>query len=395
MTESRAIAVLGTFDSKPEEHQFLKTAIETRGHRALTINVGTKQAPGFSPDYDLRPEPGPDRDLAIEKVIARGFKLLGDLYLKGEIKGVISAGGGSGTHISASIMKALPLGAPKIMVSTVAARNMAPVIGARDITMMHSVSDLLGVNSISGMILDQAAGAICGMAESAWKPAGSKKRIALTMFGFITTAAEMVRQHLENMGHEVIAFHANGVGGLAMEKLAAEGWFDAILDLATHELADSLYPGGYCHLIGPGRLEPNNRRPIPRLVVPGGLDCIVLEFTRQTVPPEYHDRRIFFYDFRSAINVNAAEGRILADQLTEKINREDKAPIKVLVPTAGWSEASDNQGNPLFDQQVGREMIETLKTGCNGRIRIQETPLHIMDEEFAALAANAMNDMLE
>ena len=393
MTESASIVVLGTFDSKPEEHLFLKEAVEARGLRVLTVNVGTREAPGFSPDHDLRPEGASDRDLAISQVIDQGFQLLDRLFREGKIKGVISAGGGSGTHISTSIMKALPLGVPKVMISTVAARDMAPVIGSRDITMMHSVSDLLGVNSITGPVLDAGAGAVCGMADSQWRPSGRGKRIALTMFGFITRTAEMVRKRLEEMGHEVIAFHANGVGGLAMEELAAEGRFDGILDLAVHELADSLYPGGYCRLIGPGRLEPVNGRSIPRLIVPGGLDCVVLEFNRDNVPPQYNDRRIFFYDFRSAIHVNHEEGGVLTEQLVDKVNRH-ASPIQILIPARGWSEAATGAGEPLFDPEVGRRMTDALKSGCKPDVAIQELDLHILDPAFARAAAELMNEML-
>jgi uncharacterized protein (UPF0261 family) len=166
--------------------------------------------------------------------------------------------------------------------------------------MLHSVADLLGVNSVSGRILDKAAAGICGMVQSNWQPDHNKKRIALPFFGFITPAAEATRHALEKRGYEVIAFHANGTGGMAMEELAAQGYFDGILDLATHELADHLLDG-YCGDIGPQRFEPVPGLSIPRLVVPGGLDCAVLEFTRHDIPDPYKDRKIFFYDFRSAI----------------------------------------------------------------------------------------------
>ena len=203
--------------------------------------------------------------------------------------------------------------------------------------MMHSVADLLGVNSISGSILDKAAAAICGMVQSQWKPTKEKKRIALSFFGFITPGAESIRQALEELGYEVVAFHSNGTGGMAMEELAGEGYFDGILDLSTHELADHLMDG-YCSGIGPQRYEPVPGRSIPRLVVPGGLDCAVLEFTRQNIPVQYRDRKIFFYDFRSAIRLNLEETTTLANQLVKKINR-DPENTKVLIPLLGWSEA--------------------------------------------------------
>ena len=399
MKRNAAIAVVGTFDSKGEEHFFLKGCIEKRGGRVLTINVGTKTPATFRADHDLFEEMGNEeagnakvRDKAIQGVLIRAKELVRELHQKGEICGIISAGGGTGTHIGTSIMHVLPLGIPKIMISTVASRDMSTIVGTKDITMIHSVVDLLGINSISGKILDQAAGAICGMVQSDWEPPVVKKRIALTFFGFITPAAEGIKQSLEGMGYEVVPFHANGTGGMAMEGLAAEGYFDAILDLGTHELADELM-GGYCSGIGPQRLEPVPGRNIPRLVVPGGLDCAVLEFTRDDIPGEFKDRKIFFYDFRSAIRLNTEETRFLAGQLAEKLNL-DTANTRVLIPTLGWSEA-DRKGGPLYDPSVSDVFIQRLKQGLNPKTPVQEVEFHINDISFAKLAAEIMDRMVQ
>ncbi|MFH1135927.1 MAG: Tm-1-like ATP-binding domain-containing protein [Pseudomonadota bacterium] len=393
MKTEKAVIVLGTFDSKAEEHLFLKRGIERRGTPVLTINVGAKNPPGFTPDFDLRPLEPLDRDQAVARLIERGRVLLRELHAQGRVAGVVSAGGGTGTHLGTGIMKALPLGVPKLMVSTVAARDMAPVVGVHDITIMHSVGDLLGVNAITGVILDQAAAAIAAMAGAAWASPGGRKRVALTMFGFITKAAEQVRAELEKMGCEVAAFHANGTGGLAMEKLAGEGWFDGILDLATHELADSLYPGGYCRLIGPGRLEGGgNDRAVPRLVVPGGLDCAVLEFTRDNVPSELKDRRTFFYDFRSAVNLTPAETRGLAEDIRRSLNRY-RGAVRVLSPMGGWSEAAGENG-PLYDPEAAREFINILRRGLAPAVEVRESSRHINDPGFAVEAAGLMNEMM-
>ena len=258
--------------------------------------------------------------------------------------------------------------------------------------MIHSVADLLGVNSISGLILDQAAAGICGMVQSHWQPSGERKRIALPFFGFITPGAEATRQALESLGYEVIAFHANGTGGMAMEELAEEGYFHGILDLATHELADDLLDG-YCGGIGPQRFEPVPGKSIPRLIVPGGLDCAVLEFTRQNVPDQYQDRKIFYYDFRSAIRLNLDETIHLANQLAEKLN-QDPTNVKVLIPMKGWSGA-DKEGGPLYDPETNSVFIQTLKEAVNPQIEIQEVDYHINDSGFAAIAANLMNAMIQ
>jgi len=247
----------------------------------------------------------------------------------------------------------------------------------------------LGINSVLGEILDKAAAAVCGMAESRWKPQDEKKRIALTMFGFITPAAEAARKSLEFMGYEVVAFHANGTGGTAMEELAREGHFHGILDLATHELADEL-KGGYCKGMGPERLEPIG---IPRLVVPGGLDCAVLEFTRDSIPDEYRNRKIFFYDFRSAVRLNDEETLFLAKQLAGKLNR-DPVNVKVLIPLRGWSEA-DRADGPLFDPAMTGRFIVNLERDLDRAIEVRKSDLHINDPSFAEIASATIHEMLQ
>ncbi|MEJ2165147.1 MAG: Tm-1-like ATP-binding domain-containing protein [Desulfobacterales bacterium] len=398
MATDRTVIVLGTFDSKAEEHIFLKQQIEKRGLKTLTINVGTKRSSPVKVDLDLFDSVSSkgkgfyeDRDTAISTMINEAKILIKLLYQEGKVSGIISAGGGTGTHICTSIMHELPLEIPKLMVSTVASRDMSDIVSTKNITMMHSVADLLGVNSISGRILDQAAGALCGMVQGCWQAAGKKKRIALPFFGFITTGAEFTRQTLEFLGYEVVAFHANGTGGMAMEELAAEGYFDGILDLATHELADH-FLDGYCGAIGPQRYEPVPGKSIPRLVVPGGLDCAVLEFTRDNIPEQYRDRKIFFYDFRSAIRLNMDETNYLANRLAQKLNR-DPINIKVLIPQKGWSEA-DREYGPLHDPAVNKFFTGRLREGLNPQIEILEVDYHINDEAFGSIAAKIMDEMV-
>ena len=398
MDTKPAIAVVGTFDSKAEEHFFLKNCIEQKGLTAITINVGTRAPSPVPVDLDLyeliianNAAVKDSRDQAIAAMIDEAKVRIKHLYDGKEISGMISAGGGTGTHIATCIMHELPLGVPKVMVSTVASRNMAKTVGTKDITMIHSVADLLGVNSVSGCILDNAAAGICGMVQSRWRPQEKKKRIALPFFGFINAGAEATKLALEKRGYEVVAFHANGTGGMAMEELAAEGYFHGILDLATHELADHLL-NGYCGGIGPERFEPVPGQSIPRLVVPGGLDCAVLEFTRHNVPQQFKDRKIFFYDFRSAIRLNEDETRALAVQLTEKLNK-DASNIKILIPLKGWSEADRAEG-PLYDPEMNMLFTQCLKEGIDRHIQITEVDHHINDRAFAEIAAQMMHQMI-
>jgi uncharacterized protein (UPF0261 family) len=394
-----AIAIVGTFDTKADEHVFLKERCEEYGFETLTVHVGTRRRSPFPADRDMYrevekydPSRLARRDQAIEAVRTLAQKTVASLYGEGRIDGVISAGGGTGTHLGTGIMKMLPLGVPKVMVSTVAAKDMGPVVGTKDITMIHSVVDILGVNSLSGMILDRAAGAVCGMARSRWKPKEASKRIALTFFGFITEAAEHLKGRLEKQGYEVIPFHANGTGGMAMEELAGEGFFDGILDLATHELADAL-KGGYCRGIGPERLTPPRGKTVPRLVVPGGLDCAVLEFTRDTVPEAYRDRKVFYYDFRSAVRLSREETLVIADQLSGKMNLNPDKTV-FLIPGRGWSEA-DIEGGPLYDPETAAAFVRRIKETLDPRIEVQEAPLHINEAAFADLAAQIMDAMVK
>jgi uncharacterized protein (UPF0261 family) len=398
MNRRRAIAVLGTFDSKGEEHLFLKRRIEERGFPTITINVGTHAPPAFTPDRDLFREMAAggglipqDRDEALAAMSERAETLVRDLHENEEICGIISAGGGTGTYVGTRAMRALPFGVPKVMVSTVASRDMSSVVGTRDVTMIHSVVDIMGVNTLLGQILDRAAGAVCGMAEAAWGPGKERQRIALSMFGFITEAAERIRGLLEEMGYEVIPFHANGTGGMAMEELAAQGYFHGILDLATHELADELKQG-YCSGIGPGRLNPPTSLGIPRLVVPGGLDCAVLEFTREHIPETYRNRKIFFYDFRSAIGLDRSETLVIADQLVEKLNAHPEK-IQVLIPMGGWSEA-DREGGPLGDRGIRETFAQRLADHLDPRIGVVTVEAHINDPDFSSAAVKTLHGML-
>lgn len=398
MKRNAAIVVMGTFDTKGEEHHFIRRRILDRGYRTIALNVGTKKSPCYPVDIDLYPEmltgagkASADRDRMLAAMILLGQETVRRLHGNGEISGIISAGGGTGTHLCSQIMQVLPLSIPKVLISTVASRDMSKIVGTSDIAMFHSVADILGINSITGRILDRGAAAVCAMAES--RPEGRKemKRVALSFFGFIAPAAEKIKQTLEGLGYEVVSFHANGTGGMAMVKLAGEGYFDGILDLATHELADAVM-GGYCGAIGPDRFGPIPGRRIPRLMVPGGMDCAVLEFTRERIPEPYRGRKIFFYDFRSAIRLNPDESTLLAGQLAEKLNA-DAENVHLLVPARGFSEA-DREGAPLYEPSTGRIFIEKLKQDLKPSIRVEEVDHHINDPSFAVRAAELMDQLI-
>jgi len=399
MDKISSIAVLGTFDTKGEEHFFLKKCIEKRGVRTITINVGTKKTPLYAVDFDLFKkikteglvQKGQDRDQIIKIMLKEAIKLVKELHEQGKISGMVSAGGGSGTYLCTGIMQVLPLGIPKIMLSTVASKDMTHIVGTKDITMMHSVVDILGINTILGGMLDKAAAAVCAMAESEWEPEKNYKRIALSFFGFITQAAEQIKKILEEKGYEVVTFHANGTGGNAMEELASDGFFAGILDLATHELADQLMDG-YCSGIYSHRFKAVPNITIPRLVVPGGLDCAVLEFDRYNIPEQYKNRKIFFYDFRSAVRLNREETEIIAKQLSERLSHAGET-IQVLIPLKGWSVADSIDG-PLYDPDTNNFFIKIFKENLLKKIKVKEENSHINSLSFAKSAANLMDQMI-
>jgi uncharacterized protein (UPF0261 family) len=390
----KSIAIVGTFDSKGEEHLFLKEVIESKGHSTITVDIGTTDAVPFSPDFSVKKlldKNKMDRSHIIETIIEKATELILDLFHHHKIGGIISVGGGTGTFMGTSIMKALPLGVPKFMVSTVASRDMSQIIGTKDITIMHSVVDMLGLNSISRLILAEAGGAVCGMMSDSADEDNASNRVALTLFGFVTQAAENIKSLLIENDFEVVPFHANGTGGMAMEEMIEESLFGGVLDLATHELADAMF-GGYCGGIGPQRLRTPERVTTPRLVIPGGLDCAVLEFDKKSIPEKYKDRKIFFYDFRSAIRLTTDESRILARTVADKLN-ESHNHIKMLIPLGGWSEA-DREGDVLFDPESSNAFCETLEQSLKSDVTVVKVDYHINDREFARKAVDMMISMI-
>ncbi|MEI7449123.1 MAG: Tm-1-like ATP-binding domain-containing protein [Desulfomonile sp.] len=398
------VVIIGTLDTKGQEVEFLRESII--GHQCVPIvlDVGILNPPttvadilrervalagGSNLEELLRRK---DRRLAVQTMIRGAAELLRGLNKQEELSGIIAIGGGTGTHIGMGVMRTLPLGLPKLMVSTVASRDMSNLIGTKDITVMHSVVDILGLNAVSKKILSNAAAAIAGMAKQGGKISSDKPIIGLTSFGFITQGAMRVKTMLEGLGYEVAPFHANGTGGMAMEDLIDQGLISGVMDLALHEFADALY-GGYCGDIGPGRLESAGRMGLPQLVVPGGLDCIVLEFNSvETMPPDLRDRKVFWYDFRSGVRTNREDMARLAATISGKLNRAN-GPTRVMIPMKGFSEA-DAIGAPLYEPITNQAFLSALKSGLNPEIEVIEVNAHINDAEFAEAAVSTLNSMM-
>jgi len=253
--------------------------------------------------------------------------------------------------------------------------------------------DILGLNPISAKILANAGAAVAGMAKHAAKITSDRPIVGLTSFGFITAGAMRVKKSLEDRGYATAPFHANGTGGMAMEDLIDQGLINGVLDFALHEFADELY-GGYCGAIGPGRLEAAGRAGIPQVVVPGGLDCVVLEFSSvETMPAAVKGRKVFWYDFRSGVRTSPEDVIALADTISTKLNAA-KGPVRFVVPLQGWSEADAADG-PLHEPETNAIFVSEMEARLNSSAGIVKVDAHINDPEFTEVAVSQLDELMK
>lgn len=400
----RAIVIAATLDTKGEEVRFLRQQIEKRGHQTLVIDVGVLGKPPFPPDisrYQVARAGGSsvrrliqsdDRLAAMETMAAGVRSIVTKLCARGQLQAMVSAGGGAGTSIATTAMQALPLGVPKVMVSTVAARDIRPYIGTRDIVMMPSVVDMGGLNHIMRRTLSQAAGAICGMVEATdpgWRP--EKPVVAISMFGVTTPCVLKARARIEELGYESLLFHANGVGGRVMEQFIEEGSIAGVLDVTTTELADELL-GGVCSA-GPDRLTAASRRGIPQVVCPGAVD--VVNFGRpETVPGRFRRRRFHRHSREATLmRTTRTENEKLGQLVAEKLNRA-RGPVAVAIPRKGFS-ACDRRSGPLFAPDADQAFVRRLREHLRAGIEVREIDAHINDDRFAGEISSMLAEMLQ
>ena len=398
----RYILIIGTFDTKAEELNFIRDQIFSRHQKTRTLDAGVLQpSPSF---VDISNETVAaaggkplqklvhrrDRGQAVA-VMARGAaKVTRELFDQGEILGVISLGGGSGTVIGTSAMRTVPVGIPKVMVSSMASGNIRPYVGTSDITMMYSVVDISGLNRISKRILRNAAAAVCGMVDGREESIFTDRPlIAATMFGVTTPCVTEAKRILEEKGFEVLVFHANGPGGMAMEQLIGEGQIQAVLDITTTELPDELLGGKGS--AGPHRLEKAGEMGIPQVVVPGAMDMV--NYFPAAVPPQFRDRLLYQHNpATSLMRTSLEENRLLGEIMARKLSRA-KGPTVVYIPLGGVS-AIDAPGQPFFDPEANRAFAEALKRNLPSRILVMERALHINDPSFARELAQALLKLL-
>jgi uncharacterized protein (UPF0261 family) len=398
--KEKTIAIIATLDTKGPEAAFVKSRIEGAGYGVILLDTGIldrRDPSTLRPEVtaeEIAREGGEDRaELAARsseketrnrgiRAMSKGSaKILRQLYDGGRIRAVIGLGGAQGTEICTYAMRALPLGVPKLMVSTVASGQTPFGIytGTRDLTIMHSVADILGLNSLTRRVLANAAGAVVGMAEAGLLEEKSPSpKVGITIYGQTTPAALVIKPELEARGYEVFAFHSNGTGGRAMEELAAEGLLDVLFDLSTHEITDEVFGG--IHAGDSNRLLAGGLKGVPRLVVPGGLDLITLG-RPETVPKAYQSQPSVRHNPNiTLVRLNTEQMIRVAEVIAERLNQAI-APVVVAIPEGGFS-FYNREGLHFRDLEADRAFVQTLQTKLKPEIAIYEIDSHVNDQPF-------------
>jgi uncharacterized protein (UPF0261 family) len=398
----KTIAILGSLDTKGQEYKFVKDLIEARGHRTLVIDTSVVEEPFFTPDVsraevakagggDIQElQEKKDRGEAMKVMSAGAAAVVRKLHDEGRFDGIMSMAGSGGTSVATAAMRTLPVGVPKLMVSTVASGDVGPYVGTKDITMMPSVVDVAGFNVISRQIYANGAGAICGMVEMAPPPVEEKPLIAASMFGNTTPAVNRARETFEEQGYEVLVFHATGTGGKTMESLIEDGYIDGVFDITTTEWADEVCGGVLS--AGPTRLEAAAKTGTPQIVVPGCIDMANF-WARNTVPEKYQQRNLYEWNpnvtlLRTNVEENVRMGHVFA----EKLNAA-QGPVAVFIPLRGVS-MLDAEGELFWDPEADRAFLEALKADLRSDIPVYEMDHNVNDPEFVdALSSKLLEFM--
>jgi uncharacterized protein (UPF0261 family) len=400
----KTIVLLGRLDSKGKEYAYVKDRVIHGGFDVIVVDAGTRGAPQFEPDISreevaraagvkIQEAVDPiDENKEIEVMMEGASRIAQRLRDSGRLDGIMCLGGSRGTAIGTAAMRALPFGIPKVMVSTIASGDMRRYIGTKDITLIHSVTDIVGLNRMTTRLLAYAAGAVMGaVAADPGLEVSDTPLIAMSSMGGINRAVFSAQRILEDRGFEVVAFHTVGTGGRALEEAVEQGLIDGVLDLVTHEVIDHLY-GGYCDA-GPARLEAAGKRGIPQVIVPGCLDFIAFS-PPEKMPETLRERKIFRHTPEVAIvRANKDEMASTGKTMAEKLNRA-LGPIVVVVPNQGFSPA-DRRGKALYDPEADRAFVEALKRSLKPSVRIIEVDAHINDELFAKQAVDLLCELMQ
>ena len=405
MTQQPTILMLGCFDTKGEIFAFLRSCLRAQGAKVMAVNVGvmgsTELFPVAIDAEEICEEAGEnlealraknDRGYAME-IMGRGAaKVLANLQALEKIDAVIGMGGGSGTYVTLKSMQSLRLGMPKICISTLASKDLSDLVGVKDVLLMPSVVDVAALNSIIKPIIQQAAAAIVAMSGVVIpENSATSKRIAISMFGNTSACVDHCTQLLEAKGFEVMTFHANGVGGKALESLTLEDCFAGVLDITTTELADELC-NGIC-TAGPNRLEAAVKMGIPQVVVPGCMDMVNFG-TMDSVPSTYKNRQLYSWvPTVTLMRTNEEENKALGEILAKKLNH-GSGHVAILFPAKGLSQL-DAEGNVFYNPEVNHILSDSIEKNLNSDIAFMNLPLHINEKEFAEKAVTTLMEMMK
>jgi uncharacterized protein (UPF0261 family) len=399
------VVLLGTLDTKGVEYEYLRERVQAAGCEVILVDAGIKGSSLVQPtitreqvakavgaDVTQLAAAG-DRGIAIETMASGATAMVLDLFTKGQLHGILGLGGSGGSSLATQAMRALPIGVPKLMVSTLASGDTRPYVGAVDVTMMYSVVDIAGINRISERILTNAAAAIAGMAlaYATFQPSPSvKPLVGATMFGVTTPCVTEARRYLEELGYELLVFHATGTGGRSMEALVNGRFLAGVLDITITELADELVGGVLS--AGPDRLEAAGNHGIPQVVSLGALDMVNFGPV-DTVPEKFHNRRLYKHNptvtlMRTTPQECAELGRIIA----RKLNRA-KGPVALFIPLRGVSMIAI-QGGAFYDPDADRALIENLKAELQSTVEVHELEMDINDPRFAQAMASRLDELV-
>ena len=397
----KTVLLIGSLDTKGEEYAFAREMLRARKLSVHVMDFSVMQDPHvFRPDVSASEvaEAGGsslealrkrrNRGEALDVMTAGARKLTRDMFEKGYFHAVLGMGGGGGTSLITACMRELPVGLPKLLLSTMASGDVRPYVDIKDITMMYSVVDVAGINPISRQLIINAVGAIVGMLDT---PRASELRrrkplIAATMFGVTTPCVAEARNRLEEKGFEVVTFHATGTGGRAMEGLIDDGFFEGVLDVTTTEWCDEVVGGVLS--AGPDRHGAAARKGVPQVVSVGALDMVNFG-EPSTVPGKFKDRKFYKHNPQvTLMRTNAEECREIGKRMAAQLNKAT-APVVLMIPLKGVSMIDDETG-PFRDDEANRELFASLKQHCNMRVRIKELDMHVNDTGFAHALADEM-----
>lgn len=405
MAAPATIALVGTLDTKGHEYEFLRQRIRNAGAEVILVDVGVMGEPLIAADIareEVAQAAGADhgelvragdRGKAMTTMGAGARAVLGRLQEQGRLQGVLSVGGSGNASVAAEAVRELPVGVPKLIVSTLAAGDTRPYVGAKDVTMMYSVVDIAGINQVSARILGNAAAAIVGMATAA-PPQAREERplVGASMFGVTTPCVTRARERLEELGYEVLVFHATGTGGQSLEALASGGYLVGVLDATTTELADELVGGVLS--AGPDRLEAVGNAGIPQVVSLGALDMV--NFGPQATVPERFAQRTFHVHNPTVtlMRTTAEENAELGRRIARKLNTAD-APTALFVPLGGVS-AIDLPGQPFHDPEADAALFDALREELDSeRVELHELDTDINDPRFAEAMADRLHELID